>query len=190
MRPQEHPFQLMLQELSTDLERARPGPRAPPRTLHPPVPFAPCLAAYCQHASSRTISPSNPEWRSCVPPRCCLALRTALLMPEPQAWLGLAGLPSTASSLKVCFPSSCAPQSLQPAPLSCFPSCAATVGFFAVGQNRATSCPSAGAEAGGFGRWMLQVGPTARLPLPAPLPLGQAWGDLVLCASLRAIRPF
>lgn len=40
---------------------------------------------------------------------------------------------------------------------------------------------------------MLQVSPAAWLPLPAPLPLRQGWGDLVLCAEgliFRAIHPF
>lgn len=53
----------------------------------------------------------------------------------------MAGLPSTTSSLKVCFPSSCAPQSIPPAPPSCFPSYVATVGFFAVGQESSHQLP-------------------------------------------------
>jgi len=141
VRPQEHSLQFTLQELSTELEGARPGPRAPPRTLHPPVPSARCWSAHCQRPSPHTISPSNPEWGSCVPPRRCPALRAAPLMPEPQARLGW----SSFNRFKpggVFLPP--ALPGLQPAPLSPFPSCAATVGFFAAGQNRAAGCASTG----------------------------------------------
>lgn len=187
MRPQEHPLQLTLQEPSTELEGARPGPRAPPRTLHPPVPSARCLAVPCQCPSSRTIS-STPELRSCVPPCCCLALQVALLTPEPQAWLGC--LPSTASSPKVCFPS-CAPVSLastsKPCPFMC-----SHRGFLGSGAEPCHQLPICW---GGGGRiWEADAAgqSLAWLPLPAPLPLGPAGGGpSALCRGLifRAIHP-